>query len=132
MKKNKANLTEDPIVPVILKMAGGMLFGFAAMSIFNAVDTFFVGQLGAIELAAMSFTFPVVMVIVSISMGLGIGISSVVSRAIGAGDQRKVQRFATDGLALAFMIVVGFCIAGLFTIKPLLHFSVHEGKPWNL
>lgn len=121
MKRTKINLTEGPVAPAILKMAGGMLIGFVAMSAFNAVDTYFVGQLGGEELAAMSFTFPVIMVIQSISMGLGIGISSVVSRAIGSGDHHKVQRLTTDGLALAVMIVFVISICGVMTIKPLFY-----------
>jgi len=34
MKKNKLSLTEHPVEKTILKMAGGMLFGFIAMSAF--------------------------------------------------------------------------------------------------
>lgn len=119
MRKNRINLTEDPVASTIIKMAGGMLFGIVAMSVYNVIDTYFVGQLGALELAAMSFTFPVVMVIQSISMGLGIGISSVVSRAIGSKDHHKVQRLTTDGLFLSVLIVLVISIFGISTIKPL-------------
>jgi len=128
MKNKKINLTEGPVAPAIGKMAGGMFFGFLAMSTFNAVDTYFVGQLGASELAAMSFTFPVVMIIQSISMGLGIGISSVVSRAIGAKDHHKVQRLTTDGLALAVLIVFFISICGISTIKPLFKLLGAKGQ----
>ncbi|UCB47501.1 MAG: MATE family efflux transporter [Spirochaetota bacterium] len=96
-----------------------MLIGIIGMVAFNLVDTFFVGRLGALELAAMSFTFPVVLVIISISQGLGVGASSVLSRAIGEGDQHKVKRITTDSLVLSFSIVVVFVIAGMLTIEPL-------------
>jgi len=96
-----------------------MFIGILAMQIFNLVDTFFVGQLGARQLAAMGFTFPVVLVINSIALGLGIGASSVISRAIGEGNQAKVRRFTTDALSLSVMIVTLFVVTGLFTIEPL-------------
>ena len=70
------------------------------MMSFNVVDTWFVAQLGAIELAAMSFTFPVVMTMLSIGIGLGAGTSSVLARAIGEGDSQKTRRLVTDGLLL--------------------------------
>ena len=89
------------------------------MSAFNAVDTYFVGRLGAVPLAAMSYTFPVIMILGSISHGLGVGISSVVSRAIGSGDHHRVQRLTTDGLILAFMVVVVASLCGIMTIRPL-------------
>lgn len=117
--RSRAKLTEGSEKKIITKMAGGMLFGFAAMSAFNAVDTYFVGHLGAMELAAMSFTFPVVMTINSIAVGLGIGLSSVVSRAIGAKDYDRVKRLTSDGLMLGLFLVILISFIGLISIKPL-------------
>ena len=89
------------------------------MVAFNLVDTFFVGRLGTLELAAMSFTFPVVLVVMSISRGLGVGATSVLARAIGEGDQHKVRRLTTDALLLSVIVVAAFVVAGLLTIEPL-------------
>ncbi len=66
-----------------------MMVGIVGMVAFNLVDTFFVGRLGTLELAAMGFTFPVVMIVSSIARGLGVGASAVLSRAIGEGDHHK-------------------------------------------
>lgn len=131
-KKNKRNLTEGAIPPLMLKMAGGMLFGLIAMSAFNAVDTYFVGRLGATELAAMSYTFPVVLVLNSIALGLGVGLSSTVSRAIGAGDQHKVKRLTTDGLVLSLLVVLIVGAAGILTIEPLFSLIGAEGRTLSL
>lgn len=95
-----------------------MIFGIVGMVAFNLVDTFFVGRLGTSELAALSFTFPVVLVINSLALGLGIGASAVISRAIGEGDQHKVQRLTTDSLILAVLFVAFFVVIGLLTIDP--------------
>lgn len=125
-------MTEGPILKTLLLMAGGMLFGFVAMSAFNAVDTYFVGQLGTTELAAMSFTFPVVMVLNSIALGLGVGLSSTVSRAIGSGDHHKVKRLTTDGLILAFLVVVVASLSGILTINPLFTLLGAKGEILDL
>jgi putative MATE family efflux protein len=132
MKKRKANLTHGSEAVIISRMAGGMLFGFGAMAAFNAVDTYFVGQLGAVQLAAMSFTFPVVMLLHAISFGLGIGLSSVVSRAIGAGDPHKVHRLVTDGLILAVAVVLIVSLCGLLTIHPLFSLLGAKGETLEL
>lgn len=50
-----------------------MMAGMMSMVVFNLADTFFIGQLGSEQLAAMGFTFPVVMILTSISIGLGMG-----------------------------------------------------------
>jgi putative MATE family efflux protein len=75
--------------------------------------------LGTLELAALSFTFPVVMVISSLALGLGIGTTSVLSRAIGERDEAKVKRLTTDSLILSFLIVGLFVVIGWLTIEPV-------------
>ena len=96
-----------------------MVWGVFAIIAFNLVDTYFVGQLGTKQLAAMSFTFPVVMTFGSLAMGLGVGATSVIARAIGEGDRSRVKRFTTNSLTLAIVSVVIFVSIGLFTINPL-------------
>jgi putative MATE family efflux protein len=93
-----------------------MVFGLLGIVAFNLVDTFFVSRLGTDELAALSFTFPVVMIIASMALGLGVGASAVISRAIGEGDHHKVQELTTDSLILAVIFGVIFVAAGLFSI----------------
>ncbi len=121
MLKNRstAKLIDGPIGKTLAKMTVAMTFGMMGMVAFNLVDTFFVGKLGTDQLAALSFTFPVVLVVTSIALGLGFGASAVISRAIGEGDHHKVQRLTTDSLLLSIIIVIGFITVGLFTIEPL-------------
>ena len=117
--RRKAKLTEGSVGRTLVFVTLPMMVGIVGMVAFNLVDTFFVGRLGTLELAAMGFTFPVVMVVGSIARGLGVGVSSVVSRAIGQGDHHKVQRLTTDGLLLSVLIVLVFAVAGLLSIEPL-------------
>lgn len=132
MKKNNARLLTGPVEISILKMTLPMLIGMIGMSIFNIVDTYFVGQLGPLELAAMSYTFPVVMIQGAISMGLGVGASAIISRAIGQGDERKVKRLTTDSLILSVIIVTVIIIAGILTIDPLFSALGAKGKTLSL
>ena len=69
------------------------------MVAFNLVDTYFIGNLGTLELAAISFTFPVVFVISGLAMGVGIGASAVISRAIGEGNHEKVRRLRSEEIS---------------------------------
>lgn len=115
----KGRLTEGPVALTLIKLTIPMILGVLGMVIFNLVDTFFVGQLGTAELAALSFTFPVVLVVSSLAMGLGAGASAVISRAIGEGNHYKVQRLTTDSLSLSILVVVMFVVLGLLTIEPV-------------
>jgi len=118
-KKTTAKLIEGSIGKTLTNMTIAMTLGMVGMVAFNLIDTFFIGKLGTDQLAAVSFTFPVVLVVSSIALGLGFGASAVISRAIGEGDHHKVQRLTTDSLLLAIIIVIGFVTLGLLTIEPL-------------
>ena len=98
-----ARLTSGPVGRTMARLTLQMMVGILSMVAFNLVDTFFIGQLGTSELAAISFTFPVVMIVGSLAAGLGVGASAIISRAIGEGDSGKVRRLTTDALMLAFL-----------------------------
>ncbi len=120
--QKKAKLIEGSVPTLLIYLTLPMILGMLGMVAFNLTDTYFVGQLGTMELAAMSFTFPVVMVINSLALGLGMGTSAAVSRAIGQGDQQKAQRLTTDSLLLSVSLVAGCVVIGLLTITPLFRF----------
>jgi putative MATE family efflux protein len=131
----KAVLTEGPVGKTLVNLTIPMMLGIISMVAFNLVDTILVGRLGAMELAALSYTFPVVLVIMSLSMGLGIGASAVISVAIGEGNHQKVQRLTTDSLVLSVLIVAVFAIVGQLTIDSVFtalgappHILVHTKR----
>ncbi len=112
-------LTEGPISAHLLRLTIPMVWGVLAIMAFNVTDTWFVAQLGVRELAAMSFSFPVIMVLTSLGIGFLAGTSSILARAIGEGDHRRVRRLTVDAIALAFLVAVALSALGLTTMHPL-------------
>lgn len=117
--RRRRDMTAGPVAGHLARMTLPMIVGILAVLSISVADTYFVAQLGTDELAALSFTFPVVFSLVSVGIGLGAGASSVVSRAVGSGDERQVRRLATDSVILAVLIVAGLATLGLLTIEPL-------------
>ena len=115
----KPELTEGQVPIQLLRLTLPMIWGVLSVLAFSLADTYFVAQLGTKELAAMSFTFPVVTILGSIAMGLATGTSSVIARVIGRGEQQQVQRLTTDSLLLSLLIVSILASLGLVTINPL-------------
>ncbi|MFH1724400.1 MAG: MATE family efflux transporter [Elusimicrobiota bacterium] len=115
----RANLTEGPVGKTLASLALPTVWGIFSIIAFNLADTYFVGQLGTKELAALSFTFPVVMAMGSLALGLAVGTSSLVARAIGEGDRLRVRRLTTNSLTLSLLVVGVFVACGLLTIDPL-------------
>lgn len=112
-------ITEGNINKSLTKLTIPMMFGILGMVAFNLADTYFVGKLGTSQMAAVSFTFPVVLVLNSFTLGLAIGTSSVVSRAVGENNQNKIKRLTTDSLILGFIFALITATIGLLTIEPL-------------
>ena len=121
-RTQKAQLTEGPITKTLINLTGPMMLGMLGMVAFNLIDTYFIGQLGTQQLAAMSFTFPVVMTIASLAQGLGVGASAVISRVIGQGNKGEVRRLTTHALLLSVLLVAMFAILGLFSIDAIFRF----------
>lgn len=114
-----ARLTEGPVRRHLVNLTVPMIWGILALMLFYVTDTWFVAQLGARELAAISFTFPVIMVLISLGIGLMAGTSSVLARAIGEGDQQRVRRLTSDAAALSVLLSLVVTVIGLLTIEPL-------------
>lgn len=115
MSDSRPNLlTADPR-QALISLAVPTLLGIVFILAVNLIDTYFVGQLGTDELAAMSFTFPVATLVTSVGFGLGVGTTSAVSRALGAGDRSTSRRLVTHGLLLGTVVVLVISLAGIAT-----------------
>jgi Na+-driven multidrug efflux pump len=99
-------ITADNEGIVLAKLAGPMLVSMLGLVAFNLVDAFFVSRLGRVELAALSFTFPVVLTVGSIAHGMGVGLTTAVAYAVG-------QVFLVY-LPLAWITAGRFELVGIF------------------
>ena len=125
---SKAKLTEGSVTRTLIKLTLPMFVAMFAMVGFNIVDTYFVGQLGTEQLAAMGFTLAVVMAVQSVSMGLGMGTTAVIAKVIGEGDSHEVQRLNMNAIMLAVTVAVSIVIIGLTFMTPLFEAMGAEGQ----
>ncbi len=110
----KARLTRGSIARHLVEQTAPLIIGVTAMISIGLVDAYFIGRLGATELAAMSFVFPVTTALSSLGVGVMAGTSSVVSRAIGAGDDERASRCAALGILLG--LVTGVILASALAL----------------
>lgn len=116
---SRARLTTGSIPGHVRTMAVPMVWGILSVVVVNLTDTFFVGQLGTVPLAAMGFSFPVVMFVFSLGIGLSAGATSIIARGLGSGDHERTKRLTTDSLVLSFAIATVLSVLGLVTIDPV-------------
>lgn len=96
-----------------------MMIGVSSGILVSMFEIAFIGQLGTLQLAAITFTFPLVMILTSIALGIGIGTSSVVARGIGSGARDDARRIGTHSLLLTSVTIVALSALGWATIDPV-------------
>ena len=104
MQKPRGSMTVGPVAPMLAQLTAPMVIGVLSTIGYGVAETWMVAQLGADALSASSFTFPVTMAMISLAIGLSAGTSSVVARALGAGEAAGV--LVIDGMILTALLGV--------------------------
>lgn len=112
-------MTQAPVNRMLLRMAAPISLGMLSTFLFQIVDTYFVGQLGSAELAALAFSSTVYLVFVSIFMGFSVGVSSVVAKTAGGGDRGKAQGLTMVSLGLVLVLSIVFSLSAHVAIGPM-------------
>ncbi|MEM1381483.1 MAG: MATE family efflux transporter [Pseudomonadota bacterium] len=131
MSKSR-DLTEGSVSGHLVRLGLPTIIAVAGILSVSMADAYFLGQLGTDELAAISFTFPVLMVVASLGIGMAAGAASVVSRAIGRGGQANINRLATDSLLIAFIVSTVVAIVGWLTVRPFFAMLGADGAVLDL
>jgi putative MATE family efflux protein len=110
--KSSEDLTAGPVGRHLLRLTVPMFLGISSMILASMIDTVYIGWIGTQQLAAVSFSFPVVMGLSSVSMGLGVGATSLMSRALGSGNRARAYVLGTHTLLLVAIVVVTLAVLG--------------------
>ena len=89
---------------------------------FLVVDTFWLGRVGPVALAAASTAGFVMWLAQTIGEGLGVGSGSLLAQGVGAGDGEAARRAASAGLLLAVWGAVATSGVGLALIDEVFAF----------
>jgi len=127
MSRSK-ELGTEPIGSLLVKMAVPASVGILVMSIYFIVDTIFVGRfVGTLGIAAITVVMPITFFISSIGMAIGVGGASVISRALGAGEDAKAFHTFGNMLGLTLTLAVSLVLAGSFFQVPVLQLFGAQG-----
>ena len=113
LRKEEEKLGTDPLPKLILTIGAPMMISILCNALYNVVDSIFVSRIEEYALTALSLAAPVQNIMSAIGSGIAVGLNAVISRAMGAKDDRKVADTARASLFLAFaawMINVLLCV----------------------
>ena len=93
--------------------------GMLSTFLFQVIDTYFVGQLGADSLAALSFSSTIYFLLVGLFIGLSVGVSIIIGKATGTGDISKVRKTTLIAVAICFLLSSILSVLGIVFIEPV-------------
>ena len=112
-------LTQAPVHRVIGAMAIPTIISMLLTSMYNLVDTFFVGKINTQSTAAVGVVFSVMFFIQAFSFFFGNGSGNYISRQLGAQNTKDAEVMASTGLfyTLVFSLIV--MLLGWFFLEPI-------------
>ncbi len=107
-------LLQGPILPTLLRLAVPNVLAMAMAVLVGIAETYYVGRLGTVPLAAMALVFPLAMLTQMMSAGaMGGGVSAALSRAFGAADAARAQALAKHALAIGALVGIVYTLVFL-------------------
>jgi len=117
----RAELGVAPVGTLLVKMSVPATVAMMVNGLYNLVDTIFIGRgVGTDAIGGLALAFPVQMIVMGVGMAIGQGAASVVSRNLGAENDRRARRAAGNAFALATAAGLVILAAGLLFLEPLL------------
>jgi putative MATE family efflux protein len=110
-ERRRAAMLSGPIWPVLARMAAPGIVAMLITSLMSIVETWFLGQIGTVALAAVALVFPVFMLTNMLSAGsVGGVISGATANASGAGDDVQTAMILRAGFLMAGVCGVGMAV----------------------
>ncbi|MEM7080871.1 MAG: MATE family efflux transporter [Pseudomonadota bacterium] len=108
----RAGFTEGPVGRHLWRLGSFMAMGTLTMNVAQMAEAVYLGILGTEALAAMGFAFPLTITLFAFAGGIGSGASSVIARAVGAGERERAALLITHAQTLGLLIGLVLAVAG--------------------
>jgi Na+-driven multidrug efflux pump len=96
------HLLEGSVTKSLLKIALPVIIANILQSVYQLIDTFWVGRLGAKAVASVSLSFPIMFFLTSFAMGITMAGSILIAQYNGKGNKEKVSLATGQTSSIAF------------------------------
>ena len=122
-KQATLELGTKPVGRLLMQYALPAIVAMVAASLYNMVDSIFIGQgVGALAIAGLAITFPFMNLSAAFGAAIGVGSCTFISMKLGQRDYGIANKIL--GNCMMLNIVVGLCFGGicLLFLDPILRF----------
>lgn len=119
--KNIDVLANQPISKALLSLSLPATIAMAVNSLYNIIDTIFIGQyVGQLGIAGLSIAFPLQTIALGIGGMFGMGGASLISRQLGKNHKEKANTTLVTTIAFCLIVSLGYALVGTIFINPIL------------
>ena len=132
-KDAPVSLGTDNIGKLLMQYALPAIIAMTASSLYNITDSIFIGHgVGHLALSGLAITFPFMNLGAAFGSLIGVGASTLLSIRMGQKDYETANNILGNVLVLNFIMGIGFSIATIPFLKPILIFfrASHELLPY--
>ena len=117
-----AELGTQSIGKLLVKYAVPAIIAMTAASLYNMVDSIFIGQgVGAMAISGLALTFPLMNLAAAFGSLVGVGAATLASVKLGQKDYDTAQRILGNVLILNIVIGFIFSVLSLIFLDPILY-----------
>ena len=113
-------MKEMPVNKLMVQMGIPMILSISLQSVYNIVDSAFVGNMRSgseAALNALTLVFPVQMLMVAVGIGTGVGTNALLARTLGQGNSKKAAKVAGNSLFLGIVIYAVCLLVGICGVR---------------
>ncbi len=113
-------MTKTSVSRLVITLGIPTTISMLVTSVYNMVDTYFVGTLGESQQAATGILFTLQAIIQAISFMLGQGSGTMVSKALADKDPEEASEYVSTGFFSGAALGSLLMVAGLVFLKPFM------------
>ena len=120
---NTDKLNVEPIGKLLLKFAIPAIIAMTATSLYNIVDSIFIGQgVGPMAISGLAITFPFMNLTAAFGALVGAGAATLISIRLGQGEKEQVKKIFNNMILLNLTLGISIAVISLIFINPILTF----------
>ncbi len=119
-KRVLPDLTSGSILRSLWVLSLPIVLSNLLQTAYQLTDAFWVGQLGAEAVAAVSLSFPIIFLIISLGGGLAIAGTILVSQYKGQENLERVDFVSAQTVIMMLIVSIVLSFVGYFTAEPLM------------
>jgi putative MATE family efflux protein len=116
----RPSLTEGSILKALITISIPIILSNLLQTMYQVIDTFWVGRLSTEAVAAVSLSFPITFLLIALGGGLPIAGTVLIAQYKGKGDEKMMNHVAAQTLMMVVLVSIVLSAVGYIFSEPLM------------